>query len=557
MPFGLCNAPATFQRLMETALAGLARDSCMVYLDNILVIGRSFNEHLQNLKQVFQRLRHAGLRLKPAKCHLLAQQVEYLGYVVTKHGISADPKKLEAIQSFPVPSDLRSLRSFLGLASYYRRFMPSFSKVANPLFALTKKDMTFEWTPSCQEAFDTLKRLLTEAPVLAFPQFGQGFVLETDASGTGLGAVLAQEQPDGSVRPVAYASSTLQPHERNYGVTELEALGVMWAIKHFRHYLYGSRCDVFTDHEAPKTLLNTPHPSGKLARWGLAIQELDLHTHYRPGGKNQNADALSRYPCGMPDQEQDGILHVAALQPGVAPAKGGEADIAKTQQAEPDLKMMIDFFLHDGTLPEEDKIARTLVLSQSQHTLLDGVLYHVERDGTLRLLPSVDGQQLFREAHAGAFGAHLRDSKVYSQLSRHYWWPGMRRDITAWCQACMTCASRSVGKPVRPPLVPIPVAGAFDRVGVDVIQFPVSRAGNRYGIVFVDYLTKWPEVFPAPDQTAMTIARLLVEQVISRHGVPRELFSDRGAAFLVVPDKRCLSHLGYAQTEHDCVPPPE
>jgi len=176
MPFGLCNAPATFQRLMETVLAGLTRSSCMVYLDDILVIGKSFDEHLQNLKQVFQRLRDAALRLKPAKCHLLAQQVEYLGYVVTEHGISADPKKVEAIQSFPVPSDLRSLRSFLGLASYYRRFIPSFSKIANPLFALTKKDVAFEWSPSCQDAFNTLQRLLTEAPVLAFPRFGQGYL---------------------------------------------------------------------------------------------------------------------------------------------------------------------------------------------------------------------------------------------------------------------------------------------------------------------------------------------------------------------------------------------
>ena len=455
MPFGLCNAPATFQRLMETVLAGLTCDCCMVYLDDILVIGRTFSEHIQNLRQVLQRLRDAGLRLKLAKCHLLAESVEYLGYVVTEQGISTDPKKLEAIQGFPVPSDLRSLRSFLGLKSYYHRFIPSFSRVASPLFALTKKEVPFEWSSSCQEAFESLKQLLMGAPVLAFPKLGQGFILETNASGTGLGAVLAQEQPDGSVRPVAYASRTLQPHERNYGVTELEALGVVWVIKHFRHYLYGNRCDVFTDHEALKTLLNTPHPSGKLARWGLAIQELDLHIHYRPGGKNQNADALSRYPCGTPKQpEGDDILHVAALQPRVASAKGGEADIAKRQEADPDLKMMIDY-LCDGTLPEDDKAARRLVLSRPQHALLDCVLYHVERDGTLRLIPpSVDRQQLFREAHAGAFGAHLRDSKVYSQLSHHYWWPGMRRDATAWCRACVTCASRSLANLCGPHLCP-------------------------------------------------------------------------------------------------------
>ena len=197
--------------------------------------------------------------------------------MVTQEGIAADPKKVAAVRDFPAPEDLKALRSFVGLASYYRRFIPSFSKVAAPLFELTKKDMPFEWSAACQSAFVSLKEALMNASVLAFPQFGDSFLLETDASGVGLGAVLAQRREDGTTRPIAYASRTLQSHERNYGVTELEALGVVWAVRHFRHYLYGSRCDVFTDHEALKALLNTPHPSGKLARWGLSLQELDLH----------------------------------------------------------------------------------------------------------------------------------------------------------------------------------------------------------------------------------------------------------------------------------------
>ena len=177
---------------------------------------------------------------------------------------------------------MKSLRSFLGLASYYRRFVMGFSSVANPLFTLTKKDVDFVWSEACEAAFHQLKKLLTEAPVLAFPEFDRGFLLETDASGIGLGAVLAQKQDDGTVRPVAYVSRTLQPHERNYGVTELEALGVVWVVRHFRHYLYGHHCDVFTDHEALRSLLNMPHPSGKLARWVLALQEVDLAIFYRP-----------------------------------------------------------------------------------------------------------------------------------------------------------------------------------------------------------------------------------------------------------------------------------
>ena len=534
MPFGLCNAPATFQRLMETVLAGLARESCMVYLDDILVIGKSFDEHLQNLRRVFTRLREAGLSLKPRKCRLGMHSVEYLGYVVTEAGIAADPKKVTAVCDFPIPKDLKALRSFVGLASYYRRFIPSFSRVAAPLFELTKKDMPFLWSAKCQSAFESLKQALTQAPVLTFPRFDTGFLLETDASGVGLGAVLAQEQDDGTTRPIAYASRTLQPHERNYGVTELEALGVVWAVRHFRHYLFGQRCNVFTDHEALKALLNTPHPSGKLARWGLSLQELDLHIHYCPGSKNSHADALSRYPTESSDQQGDEVSRVATLQPDVALAKGGDKDpgIAARQEQDPSL-VPIRHYLRDGLLPSNEKEAQRLILEHPCYSLIDGVLYRIWKDGTLRLVPPVnDRQMLFLEAHAGRFGGHLREHKVHSQLSRHYWWEGMRRDIASWCHACETCASRRVGRPLRPPLVPLPVAGAFDRVGVDVVQFVRSDAGNQYAAVFIDYLTKWVEVFPTKDQTALTIARLLVEEVISRHGVPRELLSDRGAAFL-------------------------
>ena len=454
------------------------------------------------------------------------------GLLVTRDGIKADPKKVEAVRDFPVPQNLRSLRSFLGLASYYRRFIPQFSRVAGPLFALTKKDSPFNWGAEQQEAFVSLKELLITAPVLAFPNFSKDYLLETDASGVGLGAVLAQRREDGAVTPIAYASRTLQKHEQNYGVTELEALGVVWAVKHFRHYLYGSRCDLFTDHQALKSLLNTPHPSGKLARWGLALQEMDLHIHYRPGKTNANADALSRFPHVAPGE---GVV-VAALMD--VSAEGGDQtsteaeDIKVRQRRDPSVAQMA-LYLETGYLPEEEQTARELVLSKELYELREGVLYRVQKDKTLRFIPPVeDRKKLFDGVHSGVFGGHLREAKIHDQLSRHYWWPRMRTDISAWCRSCLVCASRRVGKGMKPPLTPIPVAGPFDRVGVDVIQFPKSRQGNQYAVVFVDYLTKWPEVFAVQDQTAATIARLLVEQIVSRHGVPSNLLSDRGAAFL-------------------------
>ena len=288
MPFGLVNAPATFQRLMEVVLSGLARDGCMVYLDDILVFGRTLDEHNDNLAKVFQRLRSAGLTLKPKKCKFVQTEVCYLGQVVSAERVRTDPSKLQAILEFPVPDNVKALRSFLGLASCYRRFIPQFSKTAGPLFNLTKKNSLFAWTSLCQETFDKLRKLLTSAPVLVYPEFRVPFILETDASIAGLGAVLAQKQADGLVQPIAYASRTLQDHEKRYRITELEGLGVVWAVKHFQPYLYGHHCDIYTDHEALKSLLNTPQPSGKLARWGMAIQELDLRILHCTGKSNVN-----------------------------------------------------------------------------------------------------------------------------------------------------------------------------------------------------------------------------------------------------------------------------
>ena len=526
MPFGLCNAPATFQRLMETVLAGLNRKSCVVYIDDILVFSRTYEEHLAHLREVFERLAKAGLRMKPKKCNFCCEQVCYLGHVVSEAGIAVNPEKVEAVRSFPQPTNLKKLRSFLGLASYYRRFIPNFSKVAGPLYALTKKNAELSWTPKCKEVFENLKELLTTTPVLAFPEFSHSFILETDASGDGLGAVLAQKV-DGVVRPLAYASRTLQAHEKNLGITELEALAVVWAAKHFRPYLYAHHCDVFTDHIALKSLLNTPQPSGKLARWGLVLQDLDLNIQYRSGRSNTNADVLSRYPvstAALSEADQPtAVVATTELVPN---------SIQEYQYQDPALRKIIEY-LKEGELPDSTKEARELVLSKQLFELVDDVLYRIEKDKTLRVvLPESCRKQLFDQVHGGVYGGHLRDAKIHSVLSRHYWWKGMRGDIIKWCRACVTCASRRVGKAIQPPLTPIPVFGPFDRVGVDVIQFPKSVQGNQYAVVFVDYLTKWPEVFAVPDQTSLTIAKLLVEQIVSRHGVPKELLSDRGKNFL-------------------------
>ena len=232
MPFGLRNAPAIFQRAMQTVLSGLEWQNCFVYIDDILIASRTFEEHLQHLAEVISRLRKAGLRLKPKKCRFLCEEVCYLGYIISARGVSPDPGKIDKVKCFPVPRDVTQVRQFLGLASYYRRFVPQFAKIAAPIHGLLKKENASAWTPECEAAFKKLKEALTSAPVLVYPKFGHEheFVLETDASYVGLGAVLSQLQDDGKMHPIAYASRSLDPHEKNYAVTEIETLAIVWAV---------------------------------------------------------------------------------------------------------------------------------------------------------------------------------------------------------------------------------------------------------------------------------------------------------------------------------------
>ena len=547
MPFGLCNAPATFQRLMQVVLSGLEWDCCFVYIDDILVASPSFEEHMRHLQLVFERLRQAGLRLKPKKCHFLRKHVPYLGFVISKHGIQVDPLKTDMVKHFPTPTDPTSVRSFLGLASYYRRFVPRFAAVAAPLHRLTKKDEKFEWSEECETAFCRLKSLLTEAPVLVYPRFGEGeqFLLETDASGIGLGAVLSQKQSDGKYHPVAYASRSLQPNEKNYPISELETLAIVWAVKYFRAYLLGHPCTVLTDHAACVSLLNTPRPSAKLARWAMAIQEMDLLIKHRSGKSNAGADALSRYPGGVADT--NAVVADSADIPEVDMTGDSELfelsdvtkqklkDLSNLQRSCAQLKHMYSY-LSEGTLPEEEKLARKIVLESRHFDLLDGVLHHENphRPGKWCLTVPVSLRSaLLEDAHNGLFAGHLGEKRVYDRLRRNYWWQGLRSDVRAHCRSCLTCATRrGVGRATRPPLQPVPVGGPFHCVGVDILKLPLTYDGNQYVLVFIDYLTKWVEAFPIQDQKAETVARVMVEEVICRHGAPECLLSDRGTNFL-------------------------
>ena len=296
MPFGLCNAPATFERLMERVLAGLPWRVAMVYIDDILVSGGTFEEHLTNLRTVFERLRIAKLKLSPGKCNLFQPKVGYLGHILSAEGISTDPRKIEAVSTWSPHTNLSELWSFLGICSYYRTFITSFAEIAKPLHNLLENKRMFEWSHEAQQAFQELKDRLVRAPILGYPLPDALLILDTDASNQAVGAVLSQLQ-DGQEQVIAYYSQTLSRPQKQYCVTRRELLAVIKAVQHFHHYLYGRHFTVRIDHAALKWLLSFRNPEGQTARWIQRLQEYDFEIEHRSGLKHSNADALSRRPC--------------------------------------------------------------------------------------------------------------------------------------------------------------------------------------------------------------------------------------------------------------------
>ena len=289
MPFGLTGAPSSFQCVMDKVLRGLP--FVTIYLHDILIHSENAESHKKHLRAVFDRLKRAGLTLKGKKCHIGLTEVAYLGHVFSGAGMAPDPQKVQVVETWPVPTDTSAVCRFLGLASYYRRYIPRFADIAAPLNALTQKGAAFQWTKDCNNAFDTLKTCLIRAPILAYPRFDHEateFVLQTDASGVGLSAVLEQ---DGHV--VTYASRILSCSEQQYSVIQQECLAILYALKHFRHYLLGRQFKILTDH-APLQWLSAQKMEGMLCRWALALQQYNFQIVYRKGSLNSNADALSR-----------------------------------------------------------------------------------------------------------------------------------------------------------------------------------------------------------------------------------------------------------------------
>lgn len=294
MPFGLKNAPATFQRVMDQILRGLVNKTCLVYLDDIIIFSTSLQEHITNIKEIFNRLRDAGLKIQLDKSEFIKREVAYLGHIVTPEGVKPNPAKIKAIKAYPIPKTTKEIKGFLGLLGYYRKFIPDFAKLTKPLTLCLKKNSKIDVNNTeYKKCFETCRNILLDEPILQFPDFSRPFNLTTDASNVALGAVLSQG-PIGNDKPVAYASRTLNNHEQNYSTIEKELLAIVWATKYFRPYLYGRKFKIITDHRPLQWIFSLKEPSSKLVRWRLKLEEFDYEIIYKKGSLNTNADALSR-----------------------------------------------------------------------------------------------------------------------------------------------------------------------------------------------------------------------------------------------------------------------
>ena len=324
LSFGLTNGPPTFQRLMNHVLSGLQNIELFVYMDDVVLFSVSLEEHEQKLRNFLGRLKTAGLTLSPEKCYFLRREVTYLGHHITSEGVKPDSKKIEAVKLFKVPTTKRQCKQFLGLVGYYRKFIKDFAKIARRINLLLRKGVDFKWDEAAQKSFETLRDIICTAPILIYPDFSQPFYVTTDASEYALGAILSQGPSIGEDRPIAYASRSLNEHEINYSVVEKELLGIIYAVQHFRPYLYGHPFTLITDHRALIYINKTDDPTSKLVRWRIKLNEYDYNIVYKKGCVNTNADALSRNPvylckCANEIDLSSGALQKMLVRPDESP----------------------------------------------------------------------------------------------------------------------------------------------------------------------------------------------------------------------------------------------
>ncbi|KAJ9565224.1 hypothetical protein OSB04_001190 [Centaurea solstitialis] len=505
MPFGLTNAPAVFMDLMNRVCRPFLDKSVIVFIDDILVYSKNEAEHERHLREVLNVLRDEKLYANFSKCEFWLHKVQFLGHVVSRDGIKVDPAKIEVMMSWKSPTNPFEIRSFLGLAGYYRRFIQDFSKIASALTVLTKKNAKFLWTEKQEEAFQTLKKKLCQAPILSLPDGSEDFMVYSDASKMGLGCVLMQR---GKV--ISYASRQLKDHERNYPVHDLELAAVVFALKLWRHYLYGTKCTLFTDHKSLQHIFDQKELNMRQRRWLELLKDYDCDLLYHPGKANVVADALSRKNHG------DGI----AVTLNRISVVSSLLERIKTSQTEA---------LQEENLKDEVMVKQKELLTEDSRglKLFQGRIWVPKLCGNRELL--------LDDAHKSKYSIHPGSTKMYRDLKMNYWWPVMKLDVASYVEKCVTCLQVKAEhqKPYgswQPLDIP---EWKWEHITMDfVTKLPRTLRGHDTIWVIVDRLTKSAHFLEMRETLLMDkLAKLYIKEIVRRHGVPLSIVSDRDSRF--------------------------
>ena len=546
MPFGLSNAPATFQRAMDIILSGVKWDICLVYLDDIIVYSPSYEQHLIDLERVVSLLHGAGATLNLKKCRFFQSEVKYLGHLIRAPGeLAITSDNIRHLAESKPPCNKKELRSFLGLANVYRRFVPKFAAIAAPLTEKLKKEAAecFELNTDELKSFHTLISKLVSPPVLALPRKDHAYVLDVDASDLQLGCCLQQKDDEGRLHPIGYWSRTLNPPEKNYSTTEKECLAVVWAVTHLKAYLQMESFVIRTDHESLKWLLAVDGENSRLCRWRLRLAEYDFTVVYRPGIKNQPADAMSRLQTTGDTSTLDDEVPVLIVRrelpsqygPTLVEPDGGPPitldDILKAQDEE---KHELESLPHVYVDESDGLICRKSVLDGRRQIVVPKKL----REHVLAL------------AHLPRLAAHPGSSRMYQNLRRQFYWPSLAFDVRKFVETCPSCAKQKLrpSKHRTTFMKLFPPKRAMEFVGIDLLgPLPVTEDGNRYLLIITDRFSKLTRAIPLKKETANDVAEAFFDHWVAVYGIPLILLSDNGSQFRARHFQSLCSILGTKQ----------
>jgi hypothetical protein len=541
LPMGINNGPSSFCRLMTKVLKGLLWKVSLSYLDDIILFTADWPSHLDAIHSVLSRLQNANLVISPPKCFFGFSELKFLGHIISASGIRPNPEKIKAVRDMPVPADKKKLRAFLGLTSFFRRFVKNYSTIAKPLYELTKDDVPFVWNSDTHSpAFNDLKTKLITAPILAFPDFSKPFSISTDASFAGIGALLKQHQ-NGKEVVIAYCSRTLSECERKYPIVQLECLAVIYALAQFRPYIYGLPFQIFTDCSSLRWLMTAKHSNNRLCRWALKIQDMDATITYKPGRLNSDADALSRNP--VPTEHFDCIpapsvsSQIELLSPALTPMHPALEDLSNEslpliQAADPFIRKIIA------------DLSKTTGLSRARKRFLSGfvcknnILCKVISHPLYVQVPVVPASYaniIIPKYHDDPASGHQGFYKTLRRIHTRFWWRRQSHSVESFVKTCASCQTRNPSNttpsgtmfPIRPGSHP------FSTIHIDKLgPFPTSNNKNVHIIIVVDTLTRFVVLKPIPNGTAAEVAKFLWHNVFLRYGCASRLISDRGTEFL-------------------------